>query len=152
MALSKGVSRLTFVACFVAGFLLPYVSLSLPSALSSAHEVQRIVAPDGQADAVAVITQTGLLKSRAWYEVYVVRRGARFARVPPVFSGLEMEGPALIWAAPRLLEVHYSRALIENFRNSRKLSNDNSIEIRLVPTSHNFSYLNESGLKPSDSQ
>ena len=148
MALSRGIRRLIFIACFAAGFLVPYVSIGLPSAASSAREVQRVAAPDGRADAVAVVTQTGLFKSRAWYEVYVVKPGAPFARVPPVFSGLETENPSLVWAAPRLLEVRYDRARIENFRNSFSPAEDATVEIRLTPSSLSFSYLDSNGSRP----
>src|SRR5215469_7649476 len=151
MALSSGVRRLLFVACFVAGFLVPYASISLPRVARSAREIQRVVAPDGQADAAAVVTQIGLFRPRAWYQVYLVKHGARFAQVPPVFSGQEMEHPALVWAAPRLLEVRYDRAKIENFRNSWKLpGSDILVQIGLVPSSRSFSYLNQSGSAPSN--
>jgi hypothetical protein len=150
MALSSGVRRLLFVACFVAGFLLPYLRISLPSAVSSARETQRVVGPDGHADAVAVVTEIGLFRSRAWYEVYIVKHGDPFAQVPPVFSGQEMEHPALVWADPRLLEVRYDRARIEDFRNSWKLpGSDSLIQIGLVPSSRSFSYLNQSGAAPA---
>jgi hypothetical protein len=150
MALSSGVRRLLFVACFVTGFLVPYVSIRVPSAFSSAREIQRVVAPDGHADAVAVVTLTGFFRSHAWYEVHVVKHGAPFAQVPPVFSGQEMEHPALVWKAPQLLEVRYDRAKIENFRNSWKLpGGDSLVQIELVPSSRSFSYLTQSGSAPS---
>lgn len=143
-----------FTACFVAGFLVPLVPGSLvPFALSSLfsaspREIQRSVSPDRRADAVAVTTQTGFLKLRQWYEVYLVKHGASFVGVSPVFSGLQMEHPGLVWAAPRLLEVLYGRARIENFRNNWRLSGkDIPVEVRLVPSSRGFSYLDQSGLK-----
>jgi hypothetical protein len=149
MALSSGVRRLLFVACFVTGFLVPYLS-SLASAARSAQEIQRVVAPDGHTDAVAVVSRIRLLRSRPWYEVYVVKHGAPFAEGLPVFSGQELEHLALVWAAPRLLEVRYDRAKIEDFRNSWKLpGSDSLVEILLVPSSRGFSYLNQSGSAPS---
>jgi hypothetical protein len=151
MALSSRVRRLLFVACFVAGFLVPYASTSLPSAASSAQEIQRVVAPNGHADAVAVVTRIGLFRSRTWYEVYVVKHGAPFAQGAPVFSGQEMEHPDLVWAAPRVLKVRYDRAKIENFRNSWKLpGSDGPVQIGLVPSSRGFSYLDQSGSGPSN--
>lgn len=153
MAMPQRVRRLVFTACFVAGFLVPLVPASLvPFALgllsASPREIQRIVSPDRRADAVAVTTQTGFLKLRQWYEVYLVKHGASFVGVPPVFSGLQMEHAGLIWAAPCLLEIFYGRARIENFRNNWRLSgNDIKVEVRLVPSSRGFSYLDQSGLK-----
>jgi hypothetical protein len=150
MALSSGVRRLLFVACFVTGSLVPYVPIRVPASASSAREIQRVVAPDGYADAVAVMTLVGLFRSHAWYEVYVVKHGAPFAHVRPVFSGQEMEHPALVWGDPRLLEVRYDRAKIEDFRNSWKVpGSDSLVQIELVPSSRSFSYLDQSGLAPS---
>lgn len=154
MAMPQRVRWLMFTACFVAGFLVPFVPDSLvpfvtsrlPSA--SSREIQRIVSPDRRTDAVAVTTQTGFFKPRHWYEVYLVNHGASFVGVPPVFSGLQMEHPGLVWAAPRRLEILYGRARIENFRNSWRLSGkDIPVEVRLVPSSRGFSYLDQSGLK-----
>ena len=154
MAMPQRVRQLVFTACFVAGFLVPFVPGSLapflPGSLASAssREIQRIVSPDRRADAVAVTTQTGFLKPRHWYEVYLVEHGASFVGVPPVFSGLQMEHAGLVWAAPRLLEILYGRARIENFRNNWRLSGkDMLIEVRLIPSSRGFSFLDQSGLK-----
>ena len=149
MAIPRGVRRLLFVACFVVGFLVPHVLTSLPAS-RSISKIQRVPTPDGEADAVAVVAQAGLLNSHTSYEVFVVKHGASFSRVAPVFSGLEVEHPALVWAGPRLLEVHYDRARIEAFRNSWRLPDEKPVEIRLAPLSLGFSYLNESGSQPSN--
>ena len=150
MALPRGVRRLLFAGCFVAGFLVPHLSIDLPAASRSASKIQRVPTPDGQTDAVVVVTQAGLFKSHTWYEVYIVKHGASFSPATPVFSAIEMEHPALVWAGSRLLEVHYDRARIEAFRNSCRLPDDSPVEIRLAPLSLGFSFLNESGSQPSN--
>ena len=148
MAIPRGVRQLLFAGCFVAGFLVPSGSINLPAPSRSISKIQRVTTPDGQTDAVAVVAQIGLLKSHTRYEVYVVKHGASFSRVTPVFAGIEMEHPALVWAGSHLLEVHYDRARIEAFRNSSRLPNESPVEIRLAPMSLGFSSLNESGSRP----
>jgi len=143
-----GMRRLLFALCFLAGLLSPYVpTRAVYLAPVATREVQRAVSPDKRLDALSVTTRSGILTLRLWYEVYIVEHGAPFAHAVPVFSALKIENADLVWTAPRLLKISYTRARIEHFTNYRKLSprGNESVEIRLAPSSAAFSFLNSSG-------
>lgn len=143
-----GMRRLLFALCFLAGLLSPYVpTRAVNLAPVATREVQRVVSPDKRLDAVSVIIRSGILTPRLWYEVYIVEHGAPFGQADPVFSALKIESAQLAWPAPRQLKISYARARIEHFTNYWKQSPrlEESVEIRLVPSSAAFSFLNSSG-------
>ncbi len=143
-----GFRRLLFALCFLAGLMSPYVALrTVHLSPVVSREVRRVVSPDKRLDALSVTTRSGILTPRLWYEVYIVEHGAPFAHAVPVFSALKIENAELAWAEPRLLKISYARARIEHFTSYRKLSphGNELVEIRLAPSSAEFSFLNSSG-------
>ena len=88
-----------------------------------------------------------------WY-VYIVPKGKRVpVSSDPVFSASELDREKLIWMQPHLLELQYDVGEIYAFRNlwcSNTLlgpygESDYCVEIRLTPTSADFSILDSSG-------
>lgn len=118
----------------------------------SRKEVARVASPDGTVDAVMVVTDCGAPCSFD-YAVYVVPKGneapARDAVGLDVFSAENIVDGRLVWKQPHLLEISYSRALIDGFRNLAhpfgKIGDEASwkyaVEVRLSPTAPGFSYL-----------
>jgi hypothetical protein len=121
------------------------------------HEEMRVTSPDGQFDAVLVSDYWGgALGGIEWY-LYVVRKGHAAPADPDeaLFWGESMRGEKVAWRQAHLLELQYDRARIVKFRNLWSLhmiegvgaagEGDYSIEIRLAPTSADFSVLQPNG-------
>jgi len=121
------------------------------------HEETRVTSPDGQFDAVLVSDYWGgALGGIEWY-LYVVRKGHAAPADPDeaLFWGESMRGEKVAWRQAHLLELQYDRARIVKFRNLWSLhmiegvgsagEGDYSVEIRLAPTSADFSVLQPNG-------
>jgi len=117
----------------------------------------RVTSPDGAFDAVLVLeSYSGAVGGMDWI-VYIVRNGKAAPTGPgkAFFEASEMEGGKLIWKYPHLLEIQYDRAEIEKFRNVWGLDQiedvgstgerEYFVEIRLAPSSADFSILTPSG-------
>ena len=114
------------------------------------REAARSTSPDGIVDAVTEVIECGAPCSTR-YAVSVVPRGAPPSRDPVRLALMadDMVNTKARWKEPHLLEVVYDRALILSFRNvaypfAREgdiKSWDYAVEIRLTPSSGNFSYL-----------
>jgi hypothetical protein len=117
----------------------------------------RVTSRDGQFDAIIVSDYWGgALGGIEWY-VYIVRKGQSASANPDksVFWGEGMRGEKVIWEQAHLLKIQYDRAEIEKFRNLWGLyeienvgaygQRNYDIEIRLAPTSQDFSLLQPNG-------
>jgi hypothetical protein len=124
--------------------------------LASAEET-RVTCPENQFDAVMIREgYGGAAGGFEWY-VFISPKGSP---VPAdykktIFQAGTLSGEKLVWADPHLLEIHYDVALIEQFRNMwaldevRKVGSEGQgdyyVEIRLVPSSAEFSLLTPGG-------
>ena len=124
--------------------------------LTSAEEM-RIPCPENDLDAVMIReSYGGAAGGHEWY-VFINTKGSPIPADynKTIFHAPTLTGEKLIWRDPHLLEVHYDVAHIEQFRNLwsldevRKVGSagegDYLVEIRLVPSSENFSLLNPGG-------
>jgi len=144
------------VICFLSGCEDRVVSDS--GVFSTAAEQFRVTSPDGQLDAVLVRDPVGgAVGGGVDWNVYIITKGTpiRMKLVHQVFKADPLIGGKLAWHGDHLLEIHYDLAQIEEFRNLWGLheiqdvgSNGERefvVEIRLVPSSPDFSLLNPDG-------
>ncbi len=125
-----------------------------PSDVTS--ELQRAPSPDRTLDAVLVETQPGFVfEDTVTYQVYVVRAGskqfygksAKGQVLLPVLDGFGdgLTHAQLIWRGPNFLEIRYSSACIDTFRNhwcSADLDNcKRVVAIRLRPPDDDSAHL-----------
>jgi hypothetical protein len=124
--------------------------------LASAEEM-RIPCPENGLDAVVIReAYGGAAGGHEWY-VFINTKGSP---IPADYNKTVLHAPTLtgeklVWRDPHLLEVHYDIAHIEQFRNLWSLDevrkvdsageSDYFVEIRLEPSSENFSLLNPGG-------
>ena len=124
--------------------------------LASAEEM-RIPCPENGLDAVIIReAYSGAASGHEWY-VFINTKGSLIPADynKTVFHAPTLTGEKLVWRDPHLLEIHYDVANIEQFRNLWSLhevrkvgsapGDDYDVEIRLVPSSPNFSLLNPGG-------
>lgn len=113
------------------------------------RETARITSPDGTVDAVAEITECGA-PCPSTYIVSVVPKGkVRTSTNEQVFIAADTVNAKLQWTEAHLLNVTYDKAFIDSFRNvaypfgraGDVQSWNYAVEIRLSPTSPDFSYL-----------
>jgi hypothetical protein len=154
--LSKFVSALLG---FVLGLCVGIFGHSLVTGSSTgAHtgddtEAMRITSPDGKLDAVLVEdTGGGPLGGVFWY-LYVVPRGDAVPKdgTKRLFFADELTKGMIVWSKPHLLEIHYDKASIMQFRNfSTEYENRlEYVELRLVPSSER-SLITAEGMRRSD--
>lgn len=126
-------------------------------------EEARVTSPDGRFDAVVTRESTigGALGSLYW-NVFIVPKGDAAPKDDKhsVLTATVLSGEKLVWKQSHLLEVRYDIANIEEFRNLwgedevqdrgwRK--GDYLAEVRLVPSSPDFSLLTPDGdFKPRE--
>lgn len=127
-----------------------------PTHISKEAEELRITSPNGQLDAVLVRQDAGGAGGGWDYYVYIVAKGKRvITNAHSVLYAGTLRGEKLVWADPHLLNIQYDIANIHEFRNLWGLSEiqavggagegDYLVEIRLAPTSKDFSLLSSSG-------
>jgi hypothetical protein len=148
---------------FVAGMTVMYLEPKLAGTFIhhalfrvKRQEIARVGSPDGAVDAVMTLTDCGAPCSSA-YTVYVVPKGQKPPDAPgqDVFSAEDVVDGKLAWKEAHLLDISYSRALIDGFRNVThpfgKIGDEASwryaVEVRLSPASAGFSYLRDEQLK-----
>jgi hypothetical protein len=120
-------------------------------------EEMRVTSPDGQFDAVLVSDYWGgAIGGIEWY-LYVVRKGHAAPADPDkaMVWGESMRGEKVAWRQAHLLELQYDHALIVTLRNLWALDmvegvgshgeGNYYVEIRLAPTSPDFSLLQPNG-------
>jgi hypothetical protein len=116
-------------------------------------EEARVTSPTGGLDAILIRADAGLDFE---YYVYIVARGNRVSTNDhPIFEAGTLTGGALVWSHPHLLDIRYDIANIDLFRNywdSSSLRTDREehdddfgVEIRLVPSSPDYSLLSPNG-------
>jgi hypothetical protein len=133
-----------------------YDTPATPSSEYAWSEEMRITSPTGQLDAVLNTHRGGpVTVGTKWY-TFIVPKGKKASSVGrDVLLAESMTGGKLFWRQPHLLEIHYDTAEILEFRNC--WASDDSehigsighphyyVEIRLEPTSPDFSLLTPSG-------
>jgi len=132
------------------------------SSPSNGVEETRVTSPDGQYDAIMTQEAVGNALGGVYWNVFIVPKGAASPKDEKnsILYAAVLRNEKLVWAQNHLLEVHYDIAHIEEFRNlwgSNELDNrgwrrgDYSVEVRLVPSSPDFSLLTPGGdFKPEE--
>ena len=149
------------VICFSLGLCLcafgpQLLRGTLPTRGSEGTEQTRVTSPDGQFDAVLTLFMYGGGPGGIDWNVSIVRRGVVVrSGLHPVFSSSKMGDGKLLWKQPRLLEIQYDVADIDQFRNvwcSAEVEDvggygqrDYCVEVRLAPTAPDFSALTPQG-------
>lgn len=117
----------------------------------------RVTSPDGQFDAVMILESYGGALGGLDSYAYIVRKGktALSSGLNPIFSAGTLDRENLVWKQPHLLEIQYDIGNIESFRNlwcSDEVENvgpsgehNYCVEIRLAPSSPDFSIVNPAG-------
>jgi len=126
-------------------------------------EKARVTSPDGRFDAVMTEETVGpVLGGGVYWNVFIVPKGDSAPKDDKnsLLNASVLRGEKLVWNQNHLLEVHYDIAEIEKFRNfwgSNEVQDrgwqkgDYLAEVRLVPSSPDFSLLSPNGdLKPKD--
>ncbi|MGH9699157.1 MAG: hypothetical protein ACRD5R_05910 [Candidatus Acidiferrales bacterium] len=125
---------------------------------STSAEQERVTSPNGQLDAVLVRDPYGgAIGGGIYWDVYIVTKGnpIHMKSAKEIFRADSMTNGSLVWKGNHLLEIHYDIAQIEQFRNLWGLhevedvgsrgERDFEVEIRLAPTSGDFSLLKSDG-------
>jgi len=105
---------------------------------SDGTEAMRVTSPDGKLDAVLVEDNAGGALGGIFWYLYVVPKGktAPSDATRRLFFADELTKGTIVWNKPHLIEIHYDRASIMQFRNI-STSDENGleyVELRLVPT------------------
>jgi hypothetical protein len=121
-------------------------------------EEVRLTSPDGRFDAVITRETVGGSLGGVYWNAFVVPKGDALPKDDQnsLLYAEVLKGEKLVWKQNHLLEIHYDIAHIEQFRNlwgSNELRGrgqgwrrgDYLVEVRLVPTSSDFSFLNSDG-------
>jgi len=125
-------------------------------------EEVRVTSPDGLFDAVMIRGPVGGALGGVYWNVFIVPKAAPAPKGDnnAVLNAAVLRGESLVWKENHLLEIHYVVAHIEQFRNiwgSNELQSrgwrkgDYLAEVRLVPSSSDFSFLTVDGdFKPTE--
>jgi hypothetical protein len=102
-------------------------------------EAMRVNSPDGKLDAVLVEDSSGGALGGVFWSVYVVPKGRTIPTdtTARLFSADELTKGTIVWNEPHLIEIHYDKASIMQFRNVSTTSENGFeyVELRLVPSS-----------------
>ena len=124
---------------------------------STFSEEARATSPNGMLDAVMILEGYGGVMGGFEWHAFIVTKGSQAnpSKSQEIFGASTLRGEKLVWTQPHLLEIHYSIANIEQFRNLWSLSevqnvgsrgeHDYLVEVRLVPSSPDFSLLTPDG-------
>ena len=111
------------------------------TATVNAHgtEAMRVTSPDGKLDAVLVEDSSGGAVGGIFWYVYAVPKGKAAPKdaTKRLFFADELTKGAISWSKPHLVEIHYGKASIMQFRNVSTVSENGLeyVELRLVPSS-----------------
>jgi hypothetical protein len=154
---------LTAVFAVIAIFLPSACEDSPKDEFPKSLEETRVTSSNGLLDAVLIREGYGGGAGGFEWSVYIVSHGKAVTKdyTHQIFQAATLTGEKLVWSQPHLLEIHYSIANIEQFRNLWDLSEvrnvgsqgeyDYLVEVRLVPSSPNFSLLTpDGGFKPKE--
>jgi hypothetical protein len=116
------------------------VSKALTAARSGDFvEAARVNSPDGKLDAVLVEDISGGALGGVFWSVYVVPKGRTIPTdaTTRLFFADELTKGAIVWSKRHLIEIHYDKASIMQFRNISTISENGLeyVELRLVPSS-----------------
>jgi hypothetical protein len=149
-------ARSIVMFCFAISFMLAGCENTPDTQISRDLEQARVTCPTAGLDAVLIRADAGGAAGGWEYYVYIVGKGSPITTSDrPVFEAGDLTGGTLLWSHPHLLDIHYNVADIEQFTNywdSSKLradraesDNDFKVEIRLVPSSSDYSLLGPNG-------
>jgi hypothetical protein len=149
-----GVPLLSFVLGVCVGVLgnILVTKTFMAAGRGKGLESVRVTSPDGELDAVLVEdTSGGPLGGIFWY-LYVVPKGTVAPRDVKrcLFFADELTKGAIIWSKPHLIEIHYDKASIMQFRNI-SIPSENGlryVELRLVPTADYSLVTPQGGWRP----
>ncbi len=118
----------------ILGFLLAF---SLNSCAAD-RIARRVPSPDRKLEALIVYVSFGA-PTELEFEVYIVPSGMTDFRNnnAAIFSGSALEDLALSWANNEVLDIHYSKGVVEHFRNywvNPVKGGGAAVEIRLKPS------------------
>lgn len=125
-------------------------------------EEARVTSPDGRFDAVMTRETIGGVLGGVYWNVFIVTKDAPTPKDDnnTILNAAVLRGESLNWKQNHLLEIHYDLAHIEQFRNlwgSNEVDGrgwrkgDFLAEVRLVPSSPDFSFLTPEGdFKPRE--
>jgi hypothetical protein len=102
-------------------------------------EAARVTSPDGKLDAVLVEDNSGGALGGIFWYVYIVHKGNAIPKdsTTRLFFADELTKGAIVWSKPHLVEIHYDKASIMQFRNISTISENGIeyVELRLIPSS-----------------
>ncbi|MGB7284591.1 MAG: hypothetical protein WBE13_20160 [Candidatus Acidiferrum sp.] len=102
-------------------------------------EAARVASPDGKLDAVLVEDNSGGALGGIFWNVYIIRKGGAVPKdvTTRLFFADELTKGAVVWNKPHLVEIHYDKASIIQFRNISTVSENGIeyVELRLAPSS-----------------
>jgi hypothetical protein len=105
-------------------------------------EIQRVLSPDGQVEAVLATSEPHTTIARTTH-LYVVPRGRARTDADLIMVGDYFSGVSIIWKDSRLLQIHYVAGRVFKFKNfwlSKDVENfRHVVEIRLVPRNEDYS-------------
>jgi hypothetical protein len=161
-------------AIFLRSLLIAMLTCTTISALAGCNgapktrtfwgsEESRVTSPNGQLDAVMIRDDGGgAAGGWEWY-VYIVPKGSRVdeSKAHAIFNAGTLTGGKLVWGQEHRLEIRYDIAYINQFRNlwgsyeidraGNAGGNEYLVEIRLTPSSQDFSLLTANGkFKPKN--
>jgi hypothetical protein len=129
-------------------------SLVTDTANISSDEQARVTSPNGLFDAVLLREDGGgAAGGWEWY-MYIAEKGKPVEQGSThlIFNAGTLIGAKLVWKQAHLLEIQYNIADINQFRNlwvghqrAGDAGQDYLVEIRLAPTSQDFSLLKPDG-------
>jgi hypothetical protein len=151
--ISAGAFALGMSLCIYASRL---AAIIFPLGAETAEET-RVTSPDGNLDAVILMEAYGGAVGGINSYVYIVRKGRPVPthRRNPLLEADPFHNAKLVWKQSHLLEIHYDVAHIYDYRNFWALDEIEDVgprgerefyvEVRLVPSSPDFSLLTPEG-------
>jgi hypothetical protein len=141
--------------CFaIFGFVVAKMTISKPGSRTSGVEDMRVTSPDGMLDAVLIEDNSGGALGGIFWYLYVVPKGqpAPNDATKRLFFADELTRGLVVWNKAHLIEIHFDKASIMQFRNISTTS-DNGIEyveLRLVPSSEYSLMTPDGGWRPDN--
>ncbi len=104
---------------------------------SPAKEMQRVLSPDGQIEAILIARETGATVATP-FELYVVPAGQDWSGYSPLMKGDKFDEINIVWQQPKLVEIRYKKGRIFSFANfwssSKVQDHKYVVELRLIPS------------------
>ena len=119
------------------------------------EEIRRLTSPDNMVDAVWVFGNGGATTGGSW-SLYIVPKGLKFDKAAASFSQSIFKGDHFSelefkWKQAKLLEIHFKKARIHQFRNfwpywdpkEPEVDRKYVVEVKLIPGSDDSSLSDE---------